>query len=221
VQSGRDVRPGQHLVTGCDAGWRTTRDRGPRRASRRSTRRARSARSTLGTFRPRATRVRSRANTTVAARRDAFGIRRTGVVPLELRAACPLSAVRSNVILRWSSSTPFLAEPLGTGCGARDEPADRTVHVACLLYFRPMPTTFDASSAMAEGVFVHLGRQTGQEVELHAPPPLRVRGVDCGVEVFFKDQLVDDLAQPPRPGFGCEREDRCGELSVSRVRCRR
>ena len=61
-------------------------------------------------------------------------------------------------------------------------------------------------------VFVHLGRHAGEEVQLHAPPALRVRAVDRGVQVVLGDELVEDLPDPPRAAFGRERQPRPADL---------
>ncbi len=58
----------------------------------------------------------------------------------------------------------------------------------------------------AQRVGIGLGREAGQEVQLHSAPALLEGGVDGAVQVFLGDQLVDHLAQPPRAGLGGERE---------------
>jgi hypothetical protein len=57
-----------------------------------------------------------------------------------------------------------------------------------------------------EHVLVGLGGQATHEVELHLPPPLRVRRCDGPDQVVLADHLVDHPAQSFRTAFGGERQ---------------
>ena len=114
--------------------------------------------------------------------------------------------------MRRSSSTPFWPNHWNGVCGFGTNPPTDTVQLACFVYLRPIFDDVARELGDAERVLVHLGRQAGEEVELHAPPALRVRGVDRGVEVVLGDELVDHLAHPPRAGLGREREPGAAHL---------
>ena len=58
----------------------------------------------------------------------------------------------------------------------------------------------------AERVVVGLGRQAGEEVELHPPPAGGEGALDRAVQVLLADELVDDLAHAPGAGLGGEGE---------------
>ncbi len=136
-------------------------------------------------------------------------------------AAVPLVASRSMPILRPELVDTVLAEPLERRVRLRHEPADR--HRAARL-LRVAAADVDHVVRQlrdAQRVVVHLGRQAGEEIELHPPPTLRVRGVDRVVEVVLEDQLVDDPAQAPRARLGRERQTRCAAPSGSRSRSSR
>ena len=114
--------------------------------------------------------------------------------------------------MRPSSSTLFWPNHWNGVCGFGHEPADR--HRAARL-LRVLATDVDdvlGELGDAERVVVHLGGQAGEEVELHPPPTLRVRGVDRAVEILLEDQLVDHLAQAPRAGLGRERQPGAAHL---------
>ena len=64
----------------------------------------------------------------------------------------------------------------------------------------------------AERVVVGLGREAGEEVELHPAPTARERGIARAVEVFFGDELVDHLAHPPGAGLGREGQAGAADL---------
>ena len=70
-------------------------------------------------------------------------------------------------------------------------------------------------------VLVGLGGQADQEVELDPPPALAEGRVDGAVEVLLADQLVDDLAHPPRPALGGEGQAGAPDLLDLGWRCRR
>ena len=92
------------------------------------------------------------------------------------------------------------------GLRLRNEPANRHGDRGRLLVF---PTEFDTVTTQfgnAKGVFVGFGGKTGQEVQLHPAPALAVRRLDGTVEVFFPNELVDDLAHPPGTGLWGEGE---------------
>ena len=127
------------------------------------------------------------ADPAVAAARDALGERRRRVVPLHLRARA-LGRVAQQRDLAPQLVDAVLPEPLERRVRLRHEATDR--HRAARL-LRVLAADVDdvlGELGDAERVFVHLGRQPGEEVELHPPPTLRVRGVDRGVEVVFEDR---------------------------------
>src|SRR5262249_22815002 len=121
---------------------------------------------------------------TVTARRDAFGERRARVVPLHLRARS-LARVAQEADLAAELVDTVPPEPLERRLRLRHEPTDRHGRAGLLAV---LPADLgDALCELgdAERVVVHLGRQAGQEVELHAPPTLRVRRIDRAVEIVF------------------------------------
>ena len=213
VQPGRDVVPRQDLVLRCGAGSRTSPGRDPRRPSRRSSGRAGSARSTPGTCRrARHTRSMTATDAPVATRREPLGERRLRVVPLHLRLRA-LAGRRAAARSCAAAPRRRSGRTTGTACAAsartrRPTPCSSPASCACL----PTLTTWRASSAIPSvSSSISVG-QADEEVELHPPPALRERGVDRGVEVFLGDQLVDHLADPPRPAFGREREPGAAHL---------
>ena len=90
--------------------------------------------------------------------------------------------------------------------GFGHEAADRHGDGRVLRVLSPDLDTVAGQLGDAERVLVGLGRQAGEEVELHPPPALRVRRVDRAVQVLLADELVDDLAHAPRARLGRERE---------------
>ena len=95
-----------------------------------------------------------------------------------------------------------LTEPLERGVRLRNEAADR--HRATRLLGVLLPDLDDVACEFgdAEGVLIHLGRQSDEEVQLHPPPTLRIRALDRRIQILFGDELVDDLTQPPRTTLG-------------------
>ena len=142
----------------------------------------------------------------VAAADEALGDAGPRVVPLDLHALGLAGGVAQQVHLAVQLDLGVLAEPLERrerlGHEAADAHGDRAVVAVGL-------GQLDAAAGQlgdAEGVLVGLGGEAGEEVELHPPPALAEGRVDRGVEVLLGDQLVDDLAHPPRAGLGGEGE---------------
>src|SRR6266542_1748698 len=150
-------------------------------------------------------------DTSVAPAGDPFDERRRRVVPAELHAGLAHSAAQQPD-LPLQLVDAVLAEPLERRVRLGHESTDRR-RAAGLL--RVLATDGDDVARQLGDparVFVHLGRHAGEEVELHAPPSLRVRAVDRGVQVVLGDELVEDLPDPPRPAFGREREPGASDL---------
>ena len=109
--------------------------------------------------------------------------------------------------LRCSSATVFCPNHWNGVWGLGTKPAHRGHHVDRLRWWRrPISTHRRRQLGDAEDVLVALGGQADEEVQLHPPPALAEGGVDRAVEVLLGDQLVDDLAHPPRPALGREGE---------------
>ncbi len=123
---------------------------------------------------------------------------------LTLRARCV--ALRSRSTLRCSSAPVSCPNHWNGVCGLGTKPPTLAVT-------RRPPTVAAPDLHAVAGqlgdpprVLVGLRRQPDEEVELDPRPALGEGGVDGAVEVVLGDQLVDHLAQPPRAGFGGERE---------------
>ena len=105
--------------------------------------------------------------------------------------------------------------------GLGTKPPIDTVTDGFLWYFLPDRDHVAGQGGDAEGVLVGLGGEPDQEVQLHPPPALRVGRLDRAVEVVLADELVDDLAHPPRAALGGEGQaGAAGLLDLGR-RCRR
>ena len=154
-----------------------------------------------------------RAEPAVAPAGDALGQRGLGVVPLELDALARAAAASgSRPILRCSSSTRVLPEPLERRERLGHEPAHRRLDATPVGVLAPDLDAVAGQLGDAERVLVGLGGQPGEEVELHPPPALAEGRLDRAVEVFLADELVDDLAHAPGAGLGGE-----GEAGAARL----
>jgi hypothetical protein len=174
---------------------------------------------TPGRCRRGATPPRSPPEPAVTPAHDALGHRGLRVVPLELTPCSRRVASRSRLILRCSSSLVFCPNHWNGVNGLGTKPPTDTVTDGTCGARRPISTTLRASVGDAQRVLVGLGGEAGEEVQLHPTPALRVRRLDGAVEVFFADQLVDDLAHAPGAGLGSERE--AGAASLLDLRRRR
>src|SRR5947209_10395757 len=147
----------------------------------------------------------------VAPARDPLDERRRRVVPAELDAGLADRAAQQPDLALQLVDT-VLAEPLERCVRLGHETADRRRATGLL---RVLATDLDDVARQlgdATRVFVHLGRHAGEEVQLHAPPALRIRAVDRGIQVVLGDELVEDLADPPRAALGREREPGAADL---------
>ena len=115
-------------------------------------------------------------------------------------------ALRTRLILRWSSSSVFWPNHWNGVCGLGTKPPRLTVTDGTVGVFLADRHAVLRQLGDAERVLVGLGRQTGEEVQLHPGPALAERRIDGTVEILFGDQLVDHLAQSPRATLGGERE---------------
>ena len=206
MQSGRDVVPREHLVGGAVAGDVPV---GIEALGRHGVEPAVEL-EVLAPLLERAARppdpLDHRADPAVAPAHDALGERRLGVVPAQLGAGL---AQRRRAGARPCGAAPrreFWPNHWNGVCGFGHEAADRHRGARALRVLLADRHDVLRQLGDAERVVVGLGRQAGEEVELHPPPALRERGVDRGVEVLLGDQLVDHLAHPPRAGLGRERE---------------
>ena len=88
--------------------------------------------------------------------------------------------------MRRSSTSVFCPNHWNGVCGLGTNPPTDTVTEARLWCWRGRCSTHVAGQlGDAEGVLVGLGRQPGEEVQLHPPPALAVRRLDRGVEVLL------------------------------------
>ena len=156
----------------------------------------------------------------VATAHDALGERRFGVVPLELRGALAAQRAAHEIDLAVQLFDPVLTEPLERRVRLGHEAAERNGARRVLRV--PAADLDDGPRQLgdAERVGVALGGEAGEEVELHPPPPARVRAFDRGVEVFLGDELVDHLTQPPGAALGREGEPGAADLLDLAWRCR-
>ena len=113
-----------------------------------------------------------------------------------------------------------LSEPLERRLRLGHEPADRRRDRGALVVLAPDGDAVAGQLGDPEGVLVGLGRQSGEEVQLHPPPPLGERRLHRAVQILFPDELVDDLAHPPGAGLGRERQAGAAHLLDLAWRCR-
>ena len=140
----------------------------------------------------------------VATAGDAFGERCPGVVPLELHTLGAAQVVLEQLHLAAKLFLGVLPEPLERGLRLRNKAADRDGDRGRGVVLLPQLDTVATELGDAEGVVVGLGGETREEVQLHATPALAVGRFDGAVEVFFTDELVDDLTHAPGAGFGAK-----------------
>ena len=147
-----------------------------------------------------------RAQAAVPAAGQPLGQGRLRVVPLETDPPGPPQVMAQQADLAPQLHGRVLAEPLERRERLGHEPADRHRHRRRAPVGRPQLDAVAGQLGDAERVLVGLGGQAGEEVELHPAPPLRERRLDRAVEVLLADELVDDLAHPPRARLGGEGE---------------
>ena len=153
-------------------------------------------------------RLDHRTEAAVTTRRQPFDQRRLRVVPLQLDAAVTVQRVAQQADLAAELRDGVLAEPLERRERLRHETADGHRDRRALVIAAADLDAVAGELRDAERVLVGLGRQAGEEVQLHAPPALRVGGLDRAEQVVLGDELVDHLAHAPRSRLGREREAR-------------
>ena len=133
-------------------------------------------------------------------------------MPAQLHPPIPPGGVAEQVDLASQLGDRVLAEPLKGSLRLGNESPDGGRDRDAFIVLAADRHTVTGQLRDPEGVLVGLGRQPGEEVQLHPPPSLGKRGLHRAVEILFPDQFVDDLAHPPGAGFGRERQSGAAHL---------